>query len=141
MLFPDLEPTIFSARRYVRSYSIYKNGIWQQDISTLGSPVQVTAGGELDVVFNLRFYATMKAGKTKEFTLSATDAGYIAISANRARTEVAKTGIASYWATNAYLYMEKDHGFEVRFGNYILQILPVTGMRKSTDGGSTWSYL
>lgn len=34
-----------------------------------------------------------------------------------------------------------NNGFEVRFGSYILQILPVTGMRKSTDGGSTWSYL
>ena len=67
--------------------------------------------------------------------------GYVAINVDRARTEVAKTGIASYWATNTYLYMEKDHGFEVRFGNYILQILPTVGMRKSTDGGSTWSYL
>ena len=39
----------------------------------------------------------------------------------------------SYWGTSAYMFIRTDYGFEVRFGNFGIQIT-TGGLKKMTDG-------
>ena len=48
-------------------------------------------------------------------------------------TKIANNGMYSYWGASAYMYLRTDYGFEVRFGNYGIQIT-TAGLKKMTDG-------
>ena len=52
----------------------------------------------------------------------------------------AKNGFLSYGDKTRYMRYSKDEGFDVRFGNYILQV-GTSGIRGSSDGGSTFKIL
>lgn len=48
-------------------------------------------------------------------------------------TKIANNGMYSYWGASAYMYLRTDYGFEVRFGNYGIQVT-TSGLKKMTDG-------
>ena len=54
-------------------------------------------------------------------------------------TKIANNGMYSYWGASAYMYLRTDYGFEVRFGNYGIQIT-TAGLKKMTDG-TNWGSI
>ena len=48
-------------------------------------------------------------------------------------TKIANNGMYSYWGQSAYMFIRTDYGFEVRFGNFGIQVT-TSGLKKMTDG-------
>lgn len=60
---------------------------------------------------------------------------YITVNPLATLTKLASDGFYSYWGSTAYLYLRTNYGFEVRFGNYGIQVT-TAGVKKYN--GSSW---
>jgi len=97
--------------------------------------------------YRIDISATVEADKNSHISevsvdiLGENSGSYITATPQTSLTKIANNGFYSYWGTDKYLYLRLDYGFEVRFGSYIFQVTSTNGIRKSSNGGSSWTSL